>query len=116
GGKPVAIISADSLGYSRDVIGPGGDFVAEVRDRVERLAGVPAERVMLATTHAHSTPQTTHIAQLLDFAEAKPWLERLIDQLASSVVVALATRRPATLRAGVGEAAGIAWCRRIVGR
>src|SRR6266487_1328641 len=59
GGEPVAIISADSLGYSRDVLGPGRDFVAEARERVERLAGVPAERVMLATTHAHSTPQTT---------------------------------------------------------
>jgi neutral ceramidase len=116
GVQRIAVISADALGYSRDVLGPGRDFVREVRQRIERLTAIPAGNIMLAATHAHSTPQTTHIAPLLDFPEARPWLETLIDQLAASVVVATAARRPATLRAAVGASPGIAWCRRIVGK
>ncbi|MCX7825191.1 MAG: neutral/alkaline non-lysosomal ceramidase N-terminal domain-containing protein [Verrucomicrobiae bacterium] len=112
----LAIVSADSLGFSRDVLGPTRDFLAEFRQRVERRARVPAAHVMLAATHAHSTPQTTHITRLLDAPEAGPWLEMLLEQLASAVVQAAAQLRPATLRAGLGEARGIGWCRRIIGK
>lgn len=111
----VAIVAADALGFSADVLGSGRDFIAEARARVAASAGVPASHVLLAATHAHSTPQTTHLARLLDVPEAGAWLDRLIDQLAAAASAAAAARRPARLTAGIGEAAGVAWNRRIVG-
>src|SRR6185312_8720565 len=54
----LAIVTVDALGLSTDVLGPGRDFVAETRARIERRAGVPTEHVLLAASHAHSTPQT----------------------------------------------------------
>jgi neutral ceramidase len=111
----LAILTVDALGLSTDVLGPGRDFVAETRARIERRAGVPTEHVLLAASHAHSTPQTTHIARLLDFPKAGAWLEGLMDQLADAVVQAHERLRPASLKGSVGTAAGIAWNRRIVG-
>lgn len=112
----LAIISVDSLGISRDVLGPKRDFLAEFRRKIEQRTGVPAAHVMLAATHAHSTPQTTHITRLLDCKEAGPWLEMFMEQLAAAVMLAASRLSPATLRSGVGEARGIAWCRRIIGK
>jgi len=43
---------------------------------------------MLATTHAHSTPETTGITCLLDAPGAGEWLEVLIEQLTSAVEMA----------------------------
>jgi len=115
GETDLALIAVDALGFSTDVLGPGRDFVAEVRARVEVSTGIPGDHVMLAASHAHSTPQTTHIARLLDFAAAGPWLEHLIDQLASSVQHAQQRLRPAQLKGSTGQATGVAWSRRIVG-
>ncbi|MBI3911312.1 MAG: neutral/alkaline non-lysosomal ceramidase N-terminal domain-containing protein [Armatimonadetes bacterium] len=112
GDARLVIISADSLGYSNDVLGPDRHFTEEVRARVARRTGISPECVMLATNHVHSTPQTTNVAHLLDFAEAGPWLETLMEQLASAAVRAHHALRPAELRAGLGAAPGIAHNRR----
>lgn len=112
GERRLALITADSLGYSNDVLGPGRHFTNEVRQRVAKRTDIPPECVMLATNHVHSTPQTTHLDRLLDFPEAGPWLETLMEQLASAVIEARRTLRPAELHAGWGSAPGITRNRR----
>ncbi len=112
GDARLAIIAADALGYSNDVLGPGRHFTNEVRAKVARRTGIPPACVMLATDHVHSTPQTTHLAPLLDFPEAGPWLETLMEQLASAAVLAAGALRPAEVRAGAGSVPGLAHNRR----
>jgi len=110
-----AIVSIDSLGISRAVLGPGRDFIAETRQRIQARTGIPATNVLIAASHAHSTPQTTDIAPLVEhFLAATTWLDRLMDQIAAAVETAWAKRRPAEVRAATGLAPGIAWCRRII--
>lgn len=117
GSTRLVIVAADALGFSRSILGPGRDFIAEVRERVERRTGVPSVNILIATTHAHSTPQTTDIAPLVElFPQAAEWLEQLMDQLVAAAAAAWASRRPAELRGATGLAPGIAWCRRIVTR
>ena len=116
GQTQVVLIAADSIGYSNDILGPGRSFTAEVRLRVQAQTGVPADPVMLAASHAHSTPETIHVRPLLDTAAAGPWLEVLIDQLASAASVAVRQQRPSTLKVATGEVHGLSWSRRIVGQ
>lgn len=116
-GQRLAIVAVDSLGLSRTVLGPGRDLIAEVRSRVAGATGIPAANVLIATTHAHSTPQTTDLTAVREVSPAvAAWLERLVEQLAAAVIVAWARRAPAELRGATGSAPGIAWCRRIITR
>jgi neutral ceramidase len=128
----LAIVTVDSLGLNRAVLGEGRDFIAEVRERTERRTGIPGQNVLIAATHAHSTPATSGTAPLNEssgpgragavpgaepaFPDVEPWLEELAERLARAVEQAWAGRAPAELRGAVGMAAGIAWCRRIVTR
>ena len=114
GQREVVLIAADAIGYSNEILGPGRDFTAEVRDGVQASTGVPAENVMLAATHAHSTPETAHLRRLLDTPAAGPWLEVLVDQLVASACMAWRQRQPCRLKVGVGEVQGLAVNRRIV--
>lgn len=117
GGGSAAIVAVDSLGLSRSVLGPGRDFIAEVRQRIAERTGIPAAGVLISATHAHSTPQTTDIAPLVDlFPSAAEWLARLVEQIAAAVQIAWAAREPAEVRGATGLAPGIAWCRRIITR
>lgn len=112
----VAIVVGDSIGWNRGLMGSDRDFVAEVRDRICRRCGIPPDHVMIAATHAHSTPETLGIRRLLDHPGAAEWLEVLADQLASAVVMADRNRNPALLKYAVGRVDGIGWSRRILGR
>jgi hypothetical protein len=112
----IAVISADSIGYSNDILGADRNFTSEVRRMVEHRVGIDAQNIMLASTHAHSTPETTGITRLLDVPEAAPWLEVLIDQLASAVEIAVSNLTEVHLKAGIGEAEGIGYSRRIIGK
>ncbi|HNT37249.1 MAG TPA: hypothetical protein PKH07_19815, partial [bacterium] len=49
----IALVSVDALGFSRSILGPGRDFIEEVRQEVQRRTGIPAGNVLLASTHAH---------------------------------------------------------------
>ncbi|MBI4551176.1 MAG: neutral/alkaline non-lysosomal ceramidase N-terminal domain-containing protein [Candidatus Latescibacteria bacterium] len=116
GTTQAVVIAADSIGFSNAILGPDRNFTREVRQRVHQRTGVPAEHVMLASSHAHSTPETIHLRRLLDTPAAGPWLEVLIDQLASAASMAVERRRPHTLKIGTGEVHGLSWSRRIVGK
>lgn len=111
----LAVIAADSIGYSNEILGDSRNFTAEVRRRIQHRVGIDAQNIMLASTHAHSTPETTNITRLLDVPEAAPWLEVLIDQLASVVEIAAGNAAEVQLKAGTGEAEGIGYSRRIIG-
>lgn len=113
----LVIVSADALGFSRSILGPGRDFIGELRERIERATGIPPSQVLITATHAHSTPQTTDLAPLVEeFPHAAEWLDRLMDQLAAAAAVAWSARQPAELHGLTGLAPGIAWNRRIVTR
>ena len=114
GATQVIIIAADSIGYSNAILGPGRNFTAEVRQRIQARTGVPAAHIMLATTHAHSTPETIDLRRLLDTPAAAPWLEVLMDQLASAAAMAFEQRQPSTLKTGVGQVDGLSHNRRVI--
>ncbi|CAN5662021.1 neutral/alkaline non-lysosomal ceramidase N-terminal domain-containing protein [soil metagenome] len=116
GTTQVVIISADAIGYSNELLGPERNFTAEVRQRIQVCTGVPAAHIMLATTHAHSTPETIHLRRLLDTPAAAPWLEVLMDQLASAACMAFAQRKPSTVKIGIGEVSALSHNRRVVGK
>jgi len=116
GATAAVLLAVDSIGFANDLLGPDRNFTAEVRARIEARTGIPGSHVMLASTHAHSTPETIHLRRLLDTPAAGPWLEVLLDQLASAAVMAAARRKPARLKVGVGEVQGLAWSRRILGQ
>lgn len=106
------IIAADAIGFDDRILGEGRHFTDEVRGRVTARTGVPAEHVMLACTHAHSTPETIHFRRLLAHPGAGCWLDTLLDQLASAAEMAWRGRRPRELRAGGAEVAGLSHPRR----
>jgi len=116
GRRRIALLTADSIGFARRIMGDGRDFIADVRCRIERLAGIAPERVMIAATHAHSTPETLGIRSLLEHPGAAAWLETLADQLASAVATAAGRLEPMKVKQAVGSAEGISWSRRIVGK
>ncbi len=109
----LAIISADSLGYGNEILGAGRNFTAEVRERINDRTGIEPGNVMLASTHSHSTPETLGITRLSDVPEAGPWLEVLMEQLASAVEMASGNMAPAQLKLGTGLAEEIGHNRRV---
>lgn len=111
----VAIISADSIGYNNELLGEEYNFLSEVRGKIQERTGILGLNVMLATTHSHSTPETTGITCLLDVNGAGEWLEVLIEQLTSAVEMADQNLVEMFVKAGIGEARGIAKNRRKSG-
>ncbi len=116
GTTQVILLAVDAIGYSNDLLGPGRNFTAEVRQRIQARTGVPAAHIMLTTTHAHSTPETCNLRRLLDTPAVAPWLEVVLDQLTSAAAMAFAQRKPSRLKAGTGVVAGLARNRRVIGK
>ncbi|MGB9594747.1 MAG: neutral/alkaline non-lysosomal ceramidase N-terminal domain-containing protein [Candidatus Poribacteria bacterium] len=112
GKTKIAIISADSIGYNNELLGEEYNFLSEVRGKIQERTGILGLNVMLATTHSHSTPETTGITRLLDVSGAEEWLEVLIEQLTSVVEMADQNLVEMSIKAGIGEARGIAKNRR----
>ena len=67
-----ALVSADSIGFNNELLGPGRNFTAEVRHRIQQQTGIASNNVMLASTHAHSAPETTGI--MLSHGSKCSWL------------------------------------------
>jgi len=81
-GVTVAVITCDAIGI------PGMAFTQRVRALVAEACGIPGEHLLVAATHAHSTPWTLNLHDA-DIDDA--WLETWAHQLAS--VAELAARR-----------------------
>lgn len=112
GASGALVVVADAIGFDNRILGPGRDFTAEFRRRVEESTGLPPEGVMLACTHAHSTPETLNFRRLLDHPGVADWLPRLLDQLAEAAALAWEDRRPHRLRLGAATIEGLSNPRR----
>ncbi|MFC1716579.1 neutral/alkaline non-lysosomal ceramidase N-terminal domain-containing protein [Candidatus Poribacteria bacterium] len=115
GNEKLAIISADSLGFGNQILGVGRDFTAEVRQKINDRIGIEPHNIMIACTHAHAAPETMGITRLSDVPQIAPWLEVLMDQLASAVEMAASNLAPARLKLGIGQVKSISHNRRAKG-
>ena len=101
GSQCVVLVLCDLLGIARPI-------VDEIRHRVNEEAGVPADGVMIAATHAHSTPDT------VDAGNGDPqYLELLIATVVNAVSHAVAEMQPVRLGWGRVPIRGIARSRRF---
>lgn len=112
GRQQVAILSVDAIGLTRDLLGPGRDFVAELRQRA--CAGLPLqpEAVLVAATHAHSVPETYGITRLWETPAYRDWAEGWCSQLARAIRLAWDERQPARLLVGEARLDGLGRNRR----
>ncbi len=113
GDAQVAVLSADALGFSTELFGPGRDFIAEVRKRAAEQTDLEPEGIVIAATHAHSTPETYGITRLWERADCTAWIETLAAQLAGAIRLAWRDRRPARLTHGLGRVTGMSGNRRM---
>lgn len=111
-GQGAIVIVADAIGFDDRLLGEDRHFTSEVRTRVAARTGLAPESVMLACTHAHSTPETLNFRCLRDHPGAAAWLETLLDQLASAAAMAWEQRTPRELRWSRRELAGFSNPRR----
>jgi neutral ceramidase len=101
--KTMIIISVDALGLNNDILGPGRNFTREVRSAITKAIGVPAEAVMVASSHAHSTSETGDVRHLYDLPGGVKWVESLRDKLAEAAVKAYRSRQRVTATYVTGE-------------
>jgi hypothetical protein len=80
------IVTADAIGFHRNLLGDDKDFIAEFRKRVSQVTGVAFDAIMLAASHAHSTPETIGLTPLREVEGAAEWVEVLLDKLVACAI------------------------------
>jgi hypothetical protein len=92
GGPPVVILALDLLVLDRDE-------VAELKGRIQGLAEVAPERVLINTSHTHAGPVVTRQPRFGLMCEAS-YLEAMLAQAARVAAAATRDLAPATLSVG----------------
>jgi len=94
GDVQVAIVSCDLIGFSLESI-------ATIRERAERMTGIPGEQVLIAATHTHSGPTMG----ILRMSTQNPeWVSIVEKKVAGAIAEAHANRTDAAWGVGVGNA------------
>ena len=99
GGESRAVV------VTADLVGLDFGMVDRLRAAIERRAGIPPSRVMINTSHTHSSPFTipwSAIGWEAFQQRQAAWREELVSKVADTVESAVARLRPATLCAGRG--------------
>ena len=97
---------------SLEVIGVDRELADDMRGRFSANTGIPASNIVIAATHTHCGPVTfQHF-----FNQGQPldseYIRHLADQAVAAAEEAFAKRKPASIRAGMVPAEGIARNRR----
>ncbi len=82
-----------------DVISFTDETVRDVRERVERLTGIPGRSVVLSASHTHSSPATSP-----NDAASAEYVVELAKKIAGAVYVADQEKQEVRIGCGVGEA------------
>lgn len=91
-----------------DLLGMAGGLVDRVREHVHRKSGLPYASIMVACTHAHSTPDTAGAGN-----EDPGYLETMVEAISEGVCQAVANAQPVRLGWGRVPIRGLAHSRRI---
>jgi putative membrane-bound dehydrogenase-like protein len=114
-GTPLALVTVDNLGIPAHI-------VDEIATRLRKTTTLPRDRLAITATHTHTAPMLTGVAPTL-FGTSIPkahqeridrYTSELTDKLEKVVLAALADRKPARLRWGIGRV-GFASNRRTAG-
>ncbi len=106
GGRQIAIVSCDLLGFS-------AALVDDIRGHIAEATEIPGPHVLVATTHTHGGPATI---PLVDCGEIDPaYVEWLIPRVVDAVIQARAFLQPATARVGCATASAGVHNRRTPG-
>lgn len=111
GGTRVALVALDLIHLP-------AEWVRLAREEVERRTSVPADRVMISATHAHTgpvIPSSSRYAEELGGADAAAmaWARELPGKVAESVSVAVRAMVPGRVRAATGHEDSVAFNRRF---
>jgi hypothetical protein len=85
-----------------DVVGISHDILERIRAQVALLTGISADRLLVSSTHNHTTPDQLRGVP----AELGPYAAVLAESVAGAVYEAFTSLEPARLGIGSGELAG----------
>ena len=112
GAMRVAIISCDALGFGEDIVGRGTQYTRSIRHAVAGAAGCPSENVMVASTHAHSTPETLGITPVEQLPAFRDWMSRVRQIIAGAAAEASRGMERCTPLTGSDRLIGVSHNRR----
>ncbi len=110
------LISADSIGFHWSLLGDDRNFIEELRQRLYQGTQIPPENILIAATHAHSTPETLSLTPFLEAPGAREWVGSLLNVMVMAGISAWRERKPAIGYVAEGNVFGIGWSRRILSK
>jgi hypothetical protein len=84
---------------------PDGDWLAEIRNRVTELTGVPADHIRISASHTHSGPNLSRPWFDAGAEMIGPYVAGLTDKLAGACFSAHRSLEPARIAGGKGSCA-----------